>query len=322
MILVDFNQVMIATLMINLRNSPRIETDLVRHMVLNTLRSYRQRFGNKYGELVLCHDSRDPWRRDIFPYYKANRAKQKASTLKRVTGERDKIEGQILSDDSDGPSSSDPISATEAKIIEIQEQPDLTWIHIVNALNAIRAELKETFPYKNIVVNRAEADDIIAVLCKHVHEPIVIVSSDKDFQQLQKYPHVSQWSPSQKVLLKCKNPERFLKEHVFRGDTSDGVPNFLSPDDVLVTEGKRQKPISKKKLETWIDLDPEDFCTEVQLSYLDRNRQMVDFSFIPSEIEDAALEAFVRTPEGARSKIFPYFIKHKLTKLMSSIQEF
>ncbi len=294
MILVDFNQVMIATIMINLRNSPTIDVDLVRHMVLNTLRSYRQRFGNKYGELVLCHDARNPWRRDIFPQYKANRAKQKAATLARVTAAPDGV--------------------------EIDETP--TWLHVINGLNQIRDELRETFPYKNVWVERAEADDVIATICKHVHEPTIIVSSDKDFQQLQKYPHVTQWSPTKKALLKCKDPERFLREHIFRGDVSDGVPNFLSADDVFVVEGKRQKPISKKKLETWMDLDPDDFCTDVQLSNLDRNRQMVDFTYIPTEIADAALEAYAKTPEGARSKIFPYFIKHKLTRLMTNIQEF
>jgi len=294
MILVDFNQVMIATIMINLRNSPTIDVDLVRHMVLNTLRSYRQRFGNKYGELVLCHDARNPWRRDIFPQYKANRAKQKAATLARVTAAPDGV--------------------------EIDETP--TWLHVINGLNQIRDELRETFPYKNVWVERAEADDVIATICKHVHEPTIIVSSDKDFQQLQKYPHVTQWSPTKKALLKCKDPERFLREHIFRGDVSDGVPNFLSADDVFVVEGKRQKPISTKKLETWMDLDPDDFCTDVQLSNLDRNRQMVDFTYIPTEIADAALEAYAKTPEGARSKIFPYFIKHKLTRLMTNIQEF
>ncbi len=291
MILVDFNQVMIATLMINLRNSPQIEIDLVRHMVLNTLRSYRQRFGNKYGALVLCHDSRDPWRRDFFPHYKANRAKQKQATLERVQG--------------------------------VKVEPDLTWLHIIRALNGIRDELRETFPYKSIVVDRAEADDIIAVICKtFVHEPTIIVSSDKDFQQLQTYYHVTQWSPSKKVMLKCKDPERFLREHILRGDTSDGVPNFLSADDVFVTKGKRQKPVRAKKLAIWLDLDPEDFCTDVQLSYLDRNRHMVDFTYIPTEIEDAVLKAYAKPPQGSRGKLFPYFVKHKLTKLMSSIQEF
>jgi len=263
-------------------------------MVLNTLRSYRVRFGNKYGELVLCHDARDPWRRDIFPQYKANRAKAKAATMARVTGAPDGV--------------------------EVDEVP--TWVHVIRGLNQIRDELRETFPYKNVWVERAEADDIIATICKHVREPIIIVSSDKDFQQLQKYSHVTQWSPTKKTLLKCKDPVRFLREHIFRGDTSDGVPNFLSADDVFVTEGKRQKPVSSKKLETWMDLDPEDFCTDVQLSNLDRNRRMVDFTYIPTEIEDAALEAYAQTPEGSRSKLFPYFVKHKLTKLMTSIQEF
>ncbi len=295
MILVDFNQVMIATIMINLRNSPTIDVDLVRHMVLNTLRSYRVRFGKKYGELVLCHDARHPWRRDIFPEYKANRAKQKAATLKRVT-------------------------AAAPDGVEVDEVP--TWLHVVRGLNQIRDELRETFPYKNVWVERAEADDIIATICKHVREPILIVSSDKDFQQLQKYPHVMQWSPTKKTLLKCKDPDRFLREHIFLGDTSDGVHNFLSADDVFVTEGKRQKPVSRKKLATWIDLDPEDFCTDVQLSHLDRNRRMVDFTYIPTEIEDAALKAYVAVPEGSRNKLFLYFIKHKLTKLMTSIQEF
>ena len=298
MILVDFNQVMIATMMVQLRGSPEIQTDLVRHMVLNTLRSYRQRFRRKYGELVLCHDSRDQWRRDIFPQYKANRAKQKKMTLQRVTG------SPFESEETEAP------------------KPDVAWKHLIEAVNTIRDELFETFPYKNVFVNRAEADDIIAIICKHVHEPTIIVSSDKDFQQLQKYPHVIQWSPTKKVLLKCKDPVRFLKEHIFRGDTGDGVPNFLSPDDVFVTDGKRQKPLSAKKIDAWIDLDPDDYCTDVQLSYLDRNRRMVDFTYIPTEIEDGVLAAYAATPNGARSKIFPYFIKHKLTKLMSSIQEF
>lgn len=153
-------------------------------------------------------------------------------------------------------------------------------------------------------------------------EPDLIISSDKDFQQLQKYPNVQQWSPSKKLMLKCKDPKRFLQEHILRGDTSDGVPNFLSADDVFVTEGKRQKPLSSKKLETWIGLDPEDFCNDVQLSNLDRNRRMVDFTYIPTEIEDAVLEAYAEQPQGARSKLFPYFVEHKLMKLMSSIQEF
>jgi hypothetical protein len=260
-------------------------------MVLNTLRSYRIRFGNKYGELILCHDSRDPWRRDIFPLYKANRIKQKAASLKTAA----------------------------------PNAPAISWLDILNALNQIREELIETFPYGNIIVERAEADDIIATICKECREvPIMIVSSDKDFQQLQAYPNVSQWSPTKKKLLNCKDPQRFLKEHTLRGDASDGVPNFLSADDSIVTEGKRQKPVSTKKIETWLELDPEDFCNDLQLSYLDRNRRMVDFAYIPQSIQDQAMEQFQTelTKEVKRGKIFPYMVRHRLTQLLSCIQEF
>lgn len=291
MILVDFSQVMIAALMINSRGATEIPEDLVRHMVLNTLRSYRSRFGKKHGELVLCHDSRDPWRRDIFPLYKANRIKQREASLAAVTGK----EG-------------------------------IDWGDLLDSLNKIRDELASFFPYMNLSVPRAEADDIIAVVCEECHDaPVLIISSDKDFQQLQKYPNVSQWSPSLKEIVKCKDPLRFLKEHVMRGDSGDGVPNFLSADDSIITEGKRQKPISSKKVETWLDLeDPADFCNELQLCYLDRNRQMVDFAFIPKQIHIQVMENFRREIERPtdRSKIFPYMVKNRLTQLLGSIQEF
>ncbi|GAG30345.1 unnamed protein product, partial [marine sediment metagenome] len=170
-----------------------------------------------------------------------------------------------------------------------------------------------------------EADDIIATICKECHDcPIMIVSSDKDFQQLQVYRGVTQWSPTKKVLLKCKDPVSFLKEHTLRGDTSDGVPNFLSADDCFVTDGKRQKPISTKKLETWMKHDPEDFCNDIQLSYLDRNRRMVDFAYIPKDIQDQVMERFLAEidREADRGKIFPYMVRHRLTHLLSCIQEF
>lgn len=291
MILVDFNQVMIAALMINCRNATEIPTDLVRHMVLNTLRSYRSRFGKKYGDLVLCHDSRNPWRRDIFPLYKANREKQKVASLAAVTGK----EG-------------------------------LDWGDLLDSLRQIREELSSVFPYKNLSVPRAEADDIIAIVCEECHDsPILIISSDKDFQQLQKYANVSQWSPAKKEMVKCKDPARFLKEHTMRGDSGDGVPNFLSSDDSIVAEGKRQKPISSKKLETWLDLDnPADFCNAIQLVYLDRNRQMVDFSYIPRDMRRLIMETFRTENEkpSDRSKIFGYMVRNRLTQLLGAIQEF
>lgn len=82
MIIVDFNQVMISNLMMQLGNHTNtpLEEGLLRHMVLNSLRSYKQKFGNEYGEMVIACDDKNYWRKQVFPYYKANRKKARDSS--------------------------------------------------------------------------------------------------------------------------------------------------------------------------------------------------------------------------------------------------
>lgn len=77
MIIVDLNQVMLSNLMMQLGNhtNAQVEENMVRHMVLNSLRSYKQKFAAEYGEMVIACDNKNYWRKQIFPYYKANRKK-------------------------------------------------------------------------------------------------------------------------------------------------------------------------------------------------------------------------------------------------------
>lgn len=79
MILVDLNQIMISNLMRQIgymgNGDNGINENLVRHMVLNSLRKYRSQFKNKYGEMILCCDNKNYWRKQRFPYYKAGRKK-------------------------------------------------------------------------------------------------------------------------------------------------------------------------------------------------------------------------------------------------------
>ena len=77
MILVDMNQISVASMMMHLHmsKSKEIDESMVRHMILNSLRMYRTRFSSEFGELVLCYDSKHYWRRDYFPEYKSNRRK-------------------------------------------------------------------------------------------------------------------------------------------------------------------------------------------------------------------------------------------------------
>ena len=202
-----------------------------------------------------------------------------------------------------------------------RESDSRDWTQIFESLDTIKSELKEYFPYKYIEIEEAEADDVIGVLAKTRSEPIMIISGDKDFIQLQVRDNVDQYSPITKKIVYDVNPVKYLKEHIIRGDTSDGVPNFLSADNSIVDK-IRQTPITKKKVELWIDQDPEDFCNEEQLRNYHRNMKLIDLQYTPSNIVDQIGEQYDEIPKGKRSGLLNFFIERKLNNLIESIGEF
>ena len=274
---------MISNLMMQLGNhtNTEVEEDLLRHMILNSIRSYNMKFKNEYGAMIIACDDRNFWRRDIFPYYKANRKKSR-------------------------------------------EKSELNWTQIFDALHKIRDELKAFFPYRVVQVDGAEADDIIGTLAMNfgdTNEKILILSGDKDFVQLQRYNNVKQFDPVQKKFRTTNDPDRFIKEHIMRGDVGDGVPNFLSTDNCLVV-GERQKPVASKKLDVWVHLKPEEFCDDRMLRGYRRNQQLVDLSFIPLNIQENILAEYEAQAGKDRKNLFNYFIEKKLKNLIESINEF
>jgi len=279
MILIDLSQIMMASTMMSM-GKDRTEADIsmIRHMILNSLRMYRQKYHEEYGELVLCCDGRHSWRREHFPQYKASRKTTRDSSSK-------------------------------------------DWSQIFECFDTIKSELKEYFPYKYIEIEDAEADDIIGFLAKTQDELIMIISGDKDFIQLQVRDNVDQYSPITKKIVYDVNPAKYLKEHILRGDSSDGVPNFLSADNSIVDK-IRQTPITKKKIELWIDQDPEDFCNEEQLRNYHRNMKLIDLQYTPSNIANQVGKQFNEVPKGKRSGLLNYFIERKLNNLIQDIGEF
>ena len=287
MILVDMSQISLASMMmhLNMNKTTKPDENMVRHMILNSLRMYRSRFKEEYGELVLCFDSRHYWRRDHFPNYKAGRKKGRESS-------------------------------------------NLDWDAIFGCLNEIKQELKDYFPYKQVEVYGAEADDIIGALClelEYDNGKTLILSGDKDFIQLHRFNNVSQYSPITKKMMVNDNPHQYLDEHILKGDSSDGVPNVLSPDNTFV-DGLRQKPLSKKKIAEWTGeiLVPVEMAIpdgEVKRNF-QRNQQLIDLSKTPKEIFLACLKEYQDSPEGDRSKLLNYFTKKRLKNLTESIGEF
>ena len=278
MIIIDMNQISLASLMmhLNMTKQKTVDEGMVRHMILNSIRLYRNMFKEKYGEVILTYDSKHYWRRDYFPQYKMNRKKARENDSK-------------------------------------------DWDNIFGVLNKIKAEFKEYLPYKYLEVYGAEADDIIGTLCKQESEPTMIVSGDKDFIQLHKYENVKQYSPILKKRVNGHNPDTYIRTHILKGDTSDGVPNVLSPD-ITFTEGLRQRPLGKKKIETWLE-SMDSMPDEAKRNY-QRNEKLINLDKIPQELEEQILSEIDEAPHGDRSKLLNYFIDNKLKELTESIGDF
>ena len=278
MIIVDINQIMISNLMVTInRDNLELSEDLVRHMVLNSLRGHNKKFRKEYGEMVIACDSGNVWRRQSFPNYKAGR---KAN----------------------------------------REKSEHDWTMIFDIISKVKNEIKTFLPYKVIELETAEADDIIAVLTRRVKEKILILSGDKDFIQLHN-ARIQQYNPVlNKFVGQDENPSLYIREHILKGDRSDGIPNVLSDDNVFI-EGRRQRPLSKKKIEAWCNEIVPTFNEEEQKNY-ERNKTLIDLNCVPKELEDKINREFENFEVATRDKILGYFINKKLKTLIEVIDEF
>lgn len=278
MILVDFSQFFIVTSISNIE----LSENSVKHLVLYYIKEYLKKFSKKFSrDLVIVCDSRDYWRKDIFPYYKASRKKNR-------------------------------------------EKSGIDWDTLFLYMENTKDDLRTHFPYKVLEVDRCEADDIIGVLVNEYSnkKKILIISSDNDFAQLQRYKNVHQYSPLKDKFLKFDKPLHILKEKIIRGDSGDGVPSILSDDNVFV-EGIRQKPLRKVNVDNWILQKPEEFCTGDMLRNYHRNRQLIDLSRIPDKYYKEIVDSFnTINNNNNRNKIEDYLKTNSFDNLLEELEEF
>ena len=283
MILIDYNAIAISNVV---AMKMEVEEDMVRHMILNSIRMHRVKNKAKYGEIVICCDGFKNWRKDAFPPYKHKRK-------------------------------------------DARKESKMDWKELFRITNMVQQEIKDNFPYKVVDVAECEADDVIGVLVEQTqefgqHEEVMIISGDKDFAQLQKYENVAQYSPVQKKFIKTDTPRKQLMELILKGDTSDGVPNVLSGDDVFIT-GARQKPLSKKKLDTLVeDLnDGELLYAASWYRNYQRNEKLIDLSQTPSDLKNNIIQEFTTQDQWKnKASVFPYLINKRCNQLIESVQEF
>lgn len=301
MILVDYSQVALAAILTFQRELKGTESEvknLIRHVTLSTLKSYKKKYGKEYGEMVICCDGRKYWRKEIFEHYKASRKKNR-------------------------------------------EASDLDWKLIFDTLSEMREDIAKHFPWRVIHVDRAEADDIIAIMTEWVQkndliveglveEPqkVLILSSDKDFKQLQLAPfssgNVRQWAPMQKKFITASKKEimDFTIEHIVKGDTGDGIPNILSKDDVFVS-GDRQKPVSAKRLAEFFEKGIDACRNDEEKRNWSRNAKLIAFDNIPKDVQQSIVDTYLSSkPTGDKMTVMNYLIQHRCRLLLDELEDF
>lgn len=286
MIIIDINQVMIANIMAQLGNhtNTAIEEDLFRHMVLNALRSFRRMYP-EHGEIIIACDDKKYWRKQQFPYYKANR--------KKAREQSDIDWNQIF-------------NCLNKVRDELKEYFPYRVIQVEGAeADDIIATL--CIEYGTILASP---------------EKIAILSGDKDFVQLQVYGNVEQYNPVLKKQIKHADPHKYLREHILKGDRGDGIPNIMSTDD-CIAKGERQKPLPAKRIEYLTSIaDLSTVLPPEQLNNFKRNERLIDLHMIPEELRKSILEVYNQQAGKSSDKLAGYLHKHNLKLLSESISEF
>lgn len=303
MIIFDLSQISIFSIMSASKTQGfEINESTVRHLVLNFIREFRAKHTAKFGDVVIATDGRKYWRRDNFPLYKYPRKK-------------------------------------------VREDSVHDWVDIKRCMGIVQQELRDIFPYPVIEVDSAEADDIIAILIEwsqtndlnedglfSTPKPNLIISSDGDFFQLQRYKNVKQLSPMTMKLVKPEgNLAHFVCEHVLCGDATDGIPNILSPDEFFKMKEDglvaRQKPVTQGIKKFYYDqLDEHgkivEWRSEEEKERFKRNFKLVHFAAIPKSVKQAVIETFLAQQGKTRAKLMTYMVKKQLTSLLPNIGDF
>ena len=282
------NQITLANVMMNfhMNKSDELEEDMIRHMILNSIRMYNKKYRDQYGQMVICCDGPNTWRKQYFPEYKAARKKNR---------------------DDSGVDWQEIFRILNLVRDEIRENLPYKVIHLdgCEADDIIGTLVLETQEFGK-------------------DEPVKIISSDKDFIQLHRFKNVSQFSPMQKKEVSDKNPHIYRFNHIIKGDAGDGVPNVKSADNVFIEEGLRQTPIRAKQIEEWLDNSErlsEVMDSEVYRNY-QRNKKLIDLTEIPENISESIINTFNNSKKPMQMKVLNYLIKKRCNLLIESVEEF
>lgn len=284
MILLDISQICISNLMKSpeIRKSGEIDDNLIKHMILNSIRAYKTKFKAEYGEIVCCCDSRHYWRKDVFPHYKANRKKDREDSVFNWD--------QIFK------------TINQMKI-------DLKECFPYRVIQVEGAEADDVVA----VLAKHSAEN---------NQKTIIIGSDGDYYQLLKHDKIKQWSPLKKKLIEIADPVISLKEKIITGDPGDGVPNIKSDSNSFVIGKRQTSVYKKDMDKWVHMQPEEFCTSRAMLENYQRNKQLIDFDMIPNEITEKIIEEYEKPLVGNKTKMMDYFIINKMRNLMKDADEF
>ncbi|WKC55095.1 ribonuclease H [Klebsiella phage R6_1] len=287
--IIDISNISIATLMNNFKPKEQasITIEMIRHLVLDTLRFNVVKFKGEYPEIVIAFDDRNYWRRQKAWYYKKRR---------QIEHEESEWDWDRLN------------NFLNPVFEEIrQNMPYL----------GLKVEFAEADDIIAVVTKKAVGEG----------RRVLVVSADSDFTQLQKYNGVRQWSPTQKkwVTPKYGSPRNDLRYKNIKGDKKDSIACIKIRNDYIVTkvEGERAPAVKSSELEAWLEADdPTTLMTPEWAARYKENEELRDFEFIPKDIENSIIEAYNTPKSGSKAKMERYFMDNKLSRMFEKLSDF
>ena len=96
-----------------------------------------------------------------------------------------------------------------------EKYEDIDWKDMYARFNILLEDLDKGTDWNIIKLDRLEADDIIAVGCRYYkNKEVIIISYDKDYEQLCIYPNVKIFSPLTKKYKIVKHPYKTLAQKI------------------------------------------------------------------------------------------------------------
>jgi len=283
MILIDFSGLAYAP--IAQRTVAPDDVDLLRHIILNNIRLHRNKYKQRFGEIVIVADGGGNWRKKVFPQYKYKR-------------DPNRDESPIDWD------------AAFNSINQVIQDLDENFPYKVIRQWGCEADdsIAELVHYTQEFGN---------------WEDVMIVSADYDFIQLHKYKNVHQYSTVTQKIVKNDDPVMYQKLHFLNGCKGDGVPSVVDDDDQL-KEGRKKVTLTAAKKEQLLE-DPKALGDTVYRNWhrnkvlidLTENRHC------PEAIRKEIIDTFENQDKSKhRSKVLPFLISNNCRQLIENVSEF